>query len=122
MKRSRPKQHVRKVRSGKRVLINSGVSKKKKATKKRAMAVSADISVKDKKAIMNQSYLEIVSQLKKEGRVRVPEIGVFTIKKKRATKARKGINPFTKEPTMFKAKPARRLVKFNPSKTFKEAI
>ena len=30
------------------------------------------------------------------------------------TKARKGINPFTKEPTIFKAKPARKLVKIRP--------
>ena len=28
-----------------------------------------------------------------------------------ATKARKGINPFTKEPCVFKAKPARKIVK-----------
>jgi len=45
--------------------------------------------------------------------------GVFTIPglvkikiiNKPATKARKGVNPFTGEPCVFKAKPARRVVK-----------
>lgn len=39
---------------------------------------------------------------------------------KPATKARKGINPFTKEPTVFKAKPARNIVKVRPLKKLKE--
>jgi hypothetical protein len=42
--------------------------------------------------------------------------------KKPATKARKGINPFTKEPTVFKAKPARKVVKARPVKAAKDAI
>jgi hypothetical protein len=42
--------------------------------------------------------------------------------KKAATKARKGINPFTKEPTIFKAKPARKLVKIRPLKALKDAV
>jgi hypothetical protein len=42
--------------------------------------------------------------------------------KKPATKARKGINPFTKEPTVFKAKPARKIVKARPIKAVKDAI
>ena len=39
---------------------------------------------------------------------------------KPATKARKGINPFTGEETMFKAKPARNVVKIRPLKALKE--
>jgi hypothetical protein len=38
----------------------------------------------------------------------------FLVVKKPATKARKGINPFTKEPTVFKAKPARKIIKARP--------
>jgi nucleoid DNA-binding protein len=56
--------------------------------------------------------------------------GVFTIpgllKLKRihkpATKAREGINPFTKQPQMFKAKPARSVVKALPLKSLKEMV
>jgi len=42
--------------------------------------------------------------------------------KKSATKARKGINPFTGEPTTFKAKPARKVVKIKPLKKLKAAV
>jgi DNA-binding protein HU-beta len=46
----------------------------------------------------------------------------FVVVKKAATKARKGINPFTKEPTIFKAKPARKLIKARPVKAVKDAV
>ena len=36
-----------------------------------------------------------------------------------ATKARKGINPFTKEEVMFKAKPASTVIKVRPLKGLK---
>jgi nucleoid DNA-binding protein len=45
-----------------------------------------------------------------------------TVKRKPATKARKGINPFTKEPTVFKAKPARSVVKVRPLKALKDMV
>jgi len=41
---------------------------------------------------------------------------------KPATKARKGINPFTGEPTTFKAKPARNVVKVKALKKLKEMV
>ena len=41
---------------------------------------------------------------------------------KPATKARKGINPFTKEPTIFKAKPARNVVKVRALKGLKDSV
>lgn len=49
-------------------------------------------------------------------------MGLMKIKliQKPATPARKGINPFTKEEVMFKAKPARNIVKVQPLKTLKE--
>ncbi len=42
--------------------------------------------------------------------------------RKPATKARKGINPFTKEEVMFKAKPARNVIKVRPLKTLKALV
>lgn len=50
--------------------------------------------------------------------------GLLKLKKivKPATKARKGINPFTKEEMMFKAKPARNVVKALPLKSLKEMV
>jgi nucleoid DNA-binding protein len=48
------------------------------------------------------------------GVVQVPGLMKVVVKRMPATKARKGINPFTKEPTIFKAKPARNVVKVRP--------
>ena len=50
--------------------------------------------------------------------------GLLKLKRisKPATKARKGINPFTKEEMMFKAKPARNVVKALPLKSLKEMV
>lgn len=45
-----------------------------------------------------------------------------TVVKKPATKARKGINPFTGEETVFKAKPASRKVKVRALKRVKDMV
>jgi hypothetical protein len=42
--------------------------------------------------------------------------------RKPATKARPGVNPFTKEPTIFKAKPARNVVKVLALKNLKGMV
>jgi nucleoid DNA-binding protein len=52
----------------------------------------------------------------------VPGLMKITVIKKPATKARKGINPFTGQETMFKAKPARKVVKVRPLKALKEMV
>ncbi len=50
--------------------------------------------------------------------------GLFKVKRitKKATKARLGTNPFTGEEMMFKAKPARKVVKLLPLKNLKEMV
>ena len=62
------------------------------------------------------------AQLNKHGSFVVPGFAKFVVVKKKATKARKGINPFTGEPTVFKAKPARKVVKARPVKAAKDAV
>ncbi len=54
------------------------------------------------------------------GEFTVPGLMKCKVVRKPATKARKGINPFTGEPTTFKAKPARNIVKIRPLKKLKE--
>ena len=61
-------------------------------------------------------------ELKKSGAFLVPGLAKFVVIKKPATKAREGINPFTKEPTIFKAKPARKVVRARPVKAAKDAV
>ena len=50
----------------------------------------------------------------------LPGLAKITVVKKPATKEREGINPFTGEPTVFKAKPASRVVKVRPLKGLKD--
>jgi len=52
----------------------------------------------------------------------VPGLMKIKVIKKPATKARKGINPFTGEETVFKAKPARKAVKVLPLKALKDMV
>jgi DNA-binding protein HU-beta len=61
-------------------------------------------------------------ELKKNSSFLVPGFAKFVVIKKPATKERKGINPFTKEPTIFKAKPARKIVRARPVKAAKDAV
>jgi nucleoid DNA-binding protein len=56
------------------------------------------------------------------GIINVPGLMRITVKRKPATKARMGINPFTKEQVMFKAKPARNVVRIRPLKALKEMV
>jgi DNA-binding protein HU-beta len=77
---------------------------------------------KDVKGVID-SLAEIGhKKLKKTGAFFVPGFAKLIVIKKPATKARKGINPFTKEPTIFKAKPARKIIKARPVKAAKDAI
>lgn len=78
-----------------------------------------------KKAVKDlvQTLAEIGhKELKKSGAFVVPGLAKFVVVKKPATKARKGINPFTKEPTVFKAKPARKTIKIRAVKAAKDAL
>jgi nucleoid DNA-binding protein len=46
----------------------------------------------------------------------------IVVQHKPATKERQGTNPFTGEPTVFKAKPARNVVKIRPLKKLKDMV
>jgi nucleoid DNA-binding protein len=50
----------------------------------------------------------------------LPGLLKISVINKPATKARKGINPFTKQEQMFKAKPARRVVRIRALKALKD--
>jgi DNA-binding protein HU-beta len=61
-------------------------------------------------------------ELKKNGMFVLPGFAKFVVIKKAATKARPGINPFTKEAITIKAKPARKVLKARPVKAAKDAV
>ena len=56
------------------------------------------------------------------GQFALPGLMKIEVKRKPATKARKGINPFTREEMVFKAKPARNVVKIRPLKKVKDMV
>ena len=62
------------------------------------------------------------AELARRGTFTLPGMAKMKVVKKAATKARQGINPFTKEPTIFKAKPARKLVKIRALKGLKDSL
>ena len=79
-----------------------------------------ELAKKDVKGMMEALAEVGYKELKKNGVFVVPGFAKFIVVKKAATKARKGINPFTKEEVMFKAKPARRVIKIRPLKALKD--
>ena len=54
------------------------------------------------------------------GSVPLGQLGRLKMSYKAATKAKKGTNPFTGEPTTFKAKPATLQPRFTPGKALKD--
>ena len=52
----------------------------------------------------------------------VPGLMKISVVQKPAVPARKGINPFTKQEQMFKAKPARKVVKIRALKAVKDMV
>lgn len=57
------------------------------------------------------------------GEFTIPDTGIKIRKvRKLATKARKGVNPFTGEPMVIKAKPAHNVVKLSALKALKELL
>jgi len=57
---------------------------------------------------------------KTPGSVPLGHLGRFKMRYKAATKSRRGVNPFTGEPTTFKAKPATLTPRFTAGKALKD--
>lgn len=88
------------------------------------LAEFADVSRKQVSAIFS-GLADIVNgsiKSKAAGEFTLPGLLKIKVVRKPATKARKGINPFTGEETMFKAKPARNVVKIKALKKLKDMV
>ena len=86
------------------------------------VADAVSLPKKDVKAVIEQLASVGYKELKKSGDFVLPGFAKFIVVKKSATPERSGINPFTKEPTVFKAKPARKILKVRPVKAAKDAV
>jgi DNA-binding protein HU-beta len=86
------------------------------------ISTATELPKRDVKNVM-ESLVDVGhKELKKSGVFLVPGFAKFVVIKKPATKARKGTNPFTGEEMMFKAKPARKIVRARPVKAAKDAV
>ncbi|MHB1037612.1 MAG: HU family DNA-binding protein [Pirellulales bacterium] len=88
------------------------------------LAGSTGLTKKQVSSVFEGLSALIAKNLGKKGPGVIAVAGLMKIKvvRKPATKARKGINPFTGEETMFKAKPARNVVKVQPLSALKAMV
>jgi len=88
------------------------------------LAQNTELNKKQVSSVFDELAIVIERHIKKRapGKFVFPGLMKIEVKKKPATKARKGINPFTREETMFKAKPAHRAVKIKPLKKMKDMV
>ena len=87
-----------------------------------AIAEKSSLSKKQAGQVMDAISSVIADQLKSSGEVTLPGLIKLTVSTKEATPEREGINPFTKLPTIIKAKPARKVVKARPVKALKDSV
>merc|ERR1712230_319188 len=87
-----------------------------------SVAETTGLKTKDVKSAVDAFMGVAVEQVKKSGSFKLAGMLNMKLKNKPATKARKGINPFTKEPCVFKAKPASKTVKCFAMKKLKEML
>merc|ERR1712137_209954 len=87
-----------------------------------SVAEKVGLKSKDVKSVM-EGLVGIAAQvLKKNGSFKLAGAHKLKLKKKPAAPARKGVNPFTKEPCVFKARPASKTVKAFALAKLKEMI
>jgi nucleoid DNA-binding protein len=87
-----------------------------------AVAVSSEVSKDDVKSVIENLAAVAYKELSASGEFTLPGFAKFVVVTKPATEARKGINPFTKEPMDFAAKPASKAIKARPLKAIKDAV
>ena len=99
----------------------------KPMTKSEIVSGIADATGLTKKDV-NSVFEAMAAQIKKSlgrngpGAYTLPGLMKLIVQRKPATKARKGISPSTGEETVFKAKPARNVVKIRPLKNLKDMV
>jgi nucleoid DNA-binding protein len=88
------------------------------------ISTTTGIAKRDVGKVVEELASVIERHIGKKGPGQFTLPGLFKIKtiRKPATKARKGINPFTKEEVTFKAKPARIVIKIRPLKKMKDMV
>jgi nucleoid DNA-binding protein len=103
------------------------MSAKKRMTKAQVITEISEASELDKKSV-NKVFDGLAELIKKElgkkgpGEFVIPGLLKLKIRVKPATKERKGLDPFTKQERVFKAKPASKTVRAAALKALKDLI
>merc|ERR1712014_569705 len=87
-----------------------------------SVAESTGLKTKDVKGAIEAMMSVAATELKKVGSFKIAGALNLKLKQKPATPARKGVNPFTKELCVFKAKPASKTVRALPMKKLKTMV
>lgn len=89
----------------------------------RTIADQTGLKAKEVKGVFETlGQIIAVDLTKGAGVSKVGNLMKVTVTRKPATPAREGVNPFTGEKMMFKAKPARNVVKVRPLKALKAMV
>jgi nucleoid DNA-binding protein len=112
--------------------MSGGFSKMAKATQKPPTKTEVFTNIADATGLAKRDVSAVFDalneQIKKALTGRGPKsftihgLCKIVVQHKPATKERQGTNPFTGEPTTFKAKPARNVVKVRPLKKLKDLV
>lgn len=86
------------------------------------IAKDVGLTRKEVASVFENLNYHIHAHLKGLGQFTLPNLLKIRVLRKPATKARKGLNLFTGEETVFKAKPARNVPKFRALKALKEMV
>jgi nucleoid DNA-binding protein len=117
--RKAPKKSAKKASTQKAAAVKTPMTK---TAMLEQIAGNTGITKKQASSVFDELTTLIESHVKKgaAGQFTFPGLMKIEVRHKPATKAHKGINPFTREETTFKAKPARNVVKIRPLKKLKE--
>jgi len=134
------KKAIRKPTAKKTVVATPrGAAERKPKAVRRATAITTPLTksqivihIAQETALRKKDVLTVFDALEHliERHIKKRGVGAFMlfglakimVVRKKATKAHKGINPFTGEATVFKAKPARNVVKIRPLKRLKDMV
>jgi len=87
-----------------------------------AISKDTELSRKQVSSVFDSLAAVIRKSLRSNGIVTLPGLLKLKVVKKPATKAREGVNPFTGDKMMFKAKPASKKVRALPLKSLKAMV
>lgn len=89
-----------------------------------ALAEKSGLSKQQTMSALDTINMMVAQQLGKQGpgEVLIPGLLKLNVVEKPATSAHEGVNPFTKEPMTYKAKPAHKVIKVRLLKALKDAV